>query len=126
MTRFVRLLFHEGPRDRVRGRTDAWPPSMKGWFHPVVDVRHPQRTSRYGYDILNVLITDIQPERSVLDAMNEINASRRQREAAFEKGEAGRRGVPNPLTERCERRLRQVQSSPILSCFDLASSSSSQ
>ncbi|CAK8995530.1 unnamed protein product [Durusdinium trenchii] len=43
---------------------------------------------RYGYDILNVLITDIQPERSVLDAMNEINASRRQREAAFEKGEA--------------------------------------
>ena len=41
---------------------------------------------QYGYDIINVLITDIQPERSVLDAMNEINASRRQREAAFEKG----------------------------------------
>ncbi|CAE7433073.1 HIRL2 [Symbiodinium natans] len=43
---------------------------------------------QYGYDMINVLITDIQPERSVLDAMNEINASRRQREAAFEKGEA--------------------------------------
>jgi len=43
---------------------------------------------KYGFDILNVLITDIRPERSVMDAMNEINASRRQREAAFEKGEA--------------------------------------
>ncbi|CAJ1429242.1 unnamed protein product [Effrenium voratum] len=43
---------------------------------------------KYGYEILNVLITDVRPERSVLDAMNEINASRRQREAAFERGEA--------------------------------------
>lgn len=43
---------------------------------------------KYGYDIINVLITDIRPERSVMDAMNEINASRRQREAAFERGEA--------------------------------------
>ncbi|CAE7819372.1 HIR1 [Symbiodinium microadriaticum] len=43
---------------------------------------------QYGYEILNVLITDIRPEKSVLDAMNEINASRRRREAAFEKGEA--------------------------------------
>ncbi|CAJ1331637.1 unnamed protein product, partial [Effrenium voratum] len=43
---------------------------------------------KYGYEILNVLITDVRPERSVMDAMNEINASRRQREAAFERGEA--------------------------------------
>eukprot|EP00927_Polykrikos_kofoidii_P018978 TRINITY_DN18834_c0_g1_i1.p1 TRINITY_DN18834_c0_g1~~TRINITY_DN18834_c0_g1_i1.p1 ORF type:complete len:321 (-),score=62.10 TRINITY_DN18834_c0_g1_i1:30-992(-) len=42
----------------------------------------------FGYDILNVLITDLVPERSVLTAMNEINASRRQRVAAQEKGEA--------------------------------------
>ncbi|CAE7571332.1 HIRL2, partial [Symbiodinium sp. CCMP2456] len=45
---------------------------------------------QYGYEILNVLITDIRPEKSVLDAMNEINASRRRREAAFEKGEANK------------------------------------
>ena len=44
--------------------------------------------AQYGYEMINVLITDIQPEQSVLNAMNEINASRRQREAAFEKGEA--------------------------------------
>mmetsp|Transcript_17379 Transcript_17379/g.40920 ORF Transcript_17379/g.40920 Transcript_17379/m.40920 type:complete len:287 (+) Transcript_17379:57-917(+) len=47
-----------------------------------------QAMGQYGHDIINVLITDIQPERSVLNAMNEINASRRQREAAYEKGEA--------------------------------------
>jgi len=44
--------------------------------------------AKYGYDILNVLITDLRPEQSVLRAMNEINASRRLREAAVEKGEA--------------------------------------
>eukprot|EP00746_Dinoflagellata_sp_MGD_P153306 gnl/MRDRNA2_/MRDRNA2_84183_c0_seq1.p1 gnl/MRDRNA2_/MRDRNA2_84183_c0~~gnl/MRDRNA2_/MRDRNA2_84183_c0_seq1.p1 ORF type:complete len:282 (+),score=59.14 gnl/MRDRNA2_/MRDRNA2_84183_c0_seq1:74-919(+) len=42
----------------------------------------------YGFEIMNVLITDLRPEKSVLDAMNEINASRRRREAAIEKGEA--------------------------------------
>jgi len=45
---------------------------------------------KYGYDILNVLITDLRPEQSVLRAMNEINASRRLREAAVEKGEASK------------------------------------
>lgn len=43
---------------------------------------------KYGYEVLDVLITDLQPEASVLMSMNEINASRRQREAAIEKGEA--------------------------------------
>ncbi|CAE7845884.1 HIRL2 [Symbiodinium microadriaticum] len=47
-----------------------------------------QAMGQYGYEIVNVLITDIHPEQSVLNAMNEINASRRMREAAFEKGEA--------------------------------------
>ena len=35
-----------------------------------------------------MLITDIKPEQSVMAAMNNINAQRRQREAAIEKGEA--------------------------------------
>lgn len=42
----------------------------------------------HGYNIINVLITDLQPERSVLQAMNEINAARRQRDAAADRGEA--------------------------------------
>ena len=39
---------------------------------------------QYGYEILNVLITDIRPEKSVLDAMNQINASRRRRDLVAE------------------------------------------
>merc|ERR1740121_695529 len=42
----------------------------------------------FGYDVVKVLITDLLPERSVLNPMNEINASKRQRQAAYEKGEA--------------------------------------
>jgi len=42
----------------------------------------------FGYDVVKVLITDLIPERSVLTAMNEINAAKRQRQAAFERGEA--------------------------------------
>jgi len=44
--------------------------------------------SKYGYIILNVLVTDLRPNQAVLIAMNEINASRRHRQAAIEKGEA--------------------------------------
>merc|ERR1712238_127601 len=44
--------------------------------------------SPHGYNIINVLITDLRPEHSVLQAMNEINAARRQRDAAADRGEA--------------------------------------
>jgi len=56
----------------------------------VADILHSVKAAmgKFGYDILNVLITDIVPEKSVLVAMNEINASRRQRVAATERGEA--------------------------------------
>lgn len=42
----------------------------------------------YGYEVLNVLMTDIMADPSVLKSMNEINAARRQRDAAIERGEA--------------------------------------
>lgn len=41
-----------------------------------------------GYKIYNILITDLRPDRTVLDSMNQINASQRHREAAIEQGEA--------------------------------------
>lgn len=44
--------------------------------------------SQHGFNIINVLVTDLAPDPSVLSAMNEINAARRQREAAVEQGEA--------------------------------------
>eukprot|EP00928_Gymnodinium_smaydae_P032847 TRINITY_DN23694_c0_g1_i1.p1 TRINITY_DN23694_c0_g1~~TRINITY_DN23694_c0_g1_i1.p1 ORF type:complete len:327 (-),score=84.01 TRINITY_DN23694_c0_g1_i1:127-1107(-) len=43
---------------------------------------------KYGHQILNVLVTDLQPEATVQQAMNAINAARRQREAAAETAEA--------------------------------------
>jgi len=43
--------------------------------------------STYGYEIKAVLVTDIDPDRKVKEAMNDINVFSRLREAAFEKAE---------------------------------------
>jgi regulator of protease activity HflC (stomatin/prohibitin superfamily) len=43
---------------------------------------------RYGYEIVNALVTDLQPDRRVQDAMNAIEAQRRMRMASQEKAEA--------------------------------------
>ena len=42
----------------------------------------------YGMLIVRTLITDIAPDKRVLDAMNAINASKRDREAAIQRAEA--------------------------------------
>lgn len=44
----------------------------------------------FGFEILNALVTDIEPDQKVKDSMNEINAAQRMRVAANEKGEAER------------------------------------
>ncbi|KAG4921178.1 hypothetical protein AAZX31_18G117100 [Glycine max] len=44
--------------------------------------------SAYGYEIVQTLIVDIEPDERVKRAMNEINAAARMREAANEKAEA--------------------------------------
>jgi len=44
--------------------------------------------SDFGYGILKALVTDIDPDAKVKEAMNEINAAQRLRVAATEKGEA--------------------------------------
>jgi regulator of protease activity HflC (stomatin/prohibitin superfamily) len=44
--------------------------------------------AEYGYAIIKALITDIDPDHKVKDAMNRINAAKRDREAAHEDGEA--------------------------------------
>lgn len=46
-----------------------------------------QLMADYGYEIVNALITDINPDPQVQRAMNEINASQRLREAANYKAE---------------------------------------
>ncbi len=44
----------------------------------------------FGYGIVKALVTDIEPDRKVKEALNEINAAQRLRIAATEKGEADR------------------------------------
>lgn len=44
----------------------------------------------FGYGIIKALVTDIEPDERVKQAMNEINAAQRGRVAASEKGEAER------------------------------------
>lgn len=55
-------------------------------------VRHElgETMGQFGYDILKALVTDIDPDSKVKEAMNEINAATRMRMAATEKGEADR------------------------------------
>lgn len=47
-----------------------------------------QVMKEYGYQILQALVTDMDPDARVKGAMNEINASKRLREAATNKAEA--------------------------------------
>lgn len=46
--------------------------------------------AKFGYGIEKALVTDIEPDPKVKEAMNEINAQKRLRIAATEKGEANR------------------------------------
>jgi len=46
------------------------------------------RLSEYGYKLVRALVNDIQPDKGVADAMNEINKQQRLRVAAEHEGEA--------------------------------------
>ena len=54
-------------------------------------IEHLQDTfTKFGYTLLSVLITEIEPDRKVMTAMNEINSSRRLKEAAVQRAEGER------------------------------------
>jgi regulator of protease activity HflC (stomatin/prohibitin superfamily) len=46
-----------------------------------------RQMSEYGYEIIKALVTNIEPDQRVKDAMNNINAARRNQEAATAQGE---------------------------------------
>src|SRR6201995_1076425 len=46
-----------------------------------------QQMATYGYEIIKALITNIEPDQRVKDAMNNINAARRNQDAATAQGE---------------------------------------
>jgi regulator of protease activity HflC (stomatin/prohibitin superfamily) len=56
----------------------------------------------YGYHILKALITDIDPDHKVKDAMNRINAAKRDREAALEEGEGKKIKIINEAEAEAE------------------------
>jgi regulator of protease activity HflC (stomatin/prohibitin superfamily) len=63
--------------------------------------------STYGYDIINTLITDIDPDIQVKNAMNRINAADREKTAAEFEAEAGRiRIVAKARAEAESKRLQ--------------------
>lgn len=54
----------------------------------IVDQTLHQLQKDYGYEIITTLVADLSPDSKVKASMNEINASRRLKEAAAHKAEA--------------------------------------
>jgi len=46
-----------------------------------------QEMENYGFSIISALVTDLTPDVAVRNAMNEINAAKRQKEAAYQRAE---------------------------------------
>ncbi|KAL6753449.1 band 7 family-domain-containing protein [Haematococcus lacustris] len=63
----------------------------------------------YGYMILHALVNDIEPAPKVKDAMNEINAARRQRVAALERAEAEKVAVVKAAEAEAEAKFLHGQ-----------------
>mmetsp|Transcript_18252 Transcript_18252/g.55947 ORF Transcript_18252/g.55947 Transcript_18252/m.55947 type:complete len:285 (+) Transcript_18252:53-907(+) len=62
--------------------------SSKDDIATAVKAHLDETMSSYGYHIVRALVTDMNPDQRVKQSMNEINASRRLREANKEKAEA--------------------------------------
>ncbi|MFN7708925.1 MAG: SPFH domain-containing protein [Sphingobacteriia bacterium] len=76
----VRARVPEMPLDDVFGKKDEIATAVKAELEETMN--------DFGYRILYALVTDINPDDKVKQAMNEINAATRLRIAANEKGEA--------------------------------------
>ena len=63
----------------------------------------------YGYGIIKALVTDIDPDQQVKDAMNKINAAERQKVAAEYEGEAERIRIVAKATAEAESKRLQGQ-----------------
>ncbi|MDC0349362.1 SPFH domain-containing protein [Alphaproteobacteria bacterium] len=76
----VRAKVHHIDLDDVFCKKDEIAIDVKQELHDIM--------SGLGYEILKTLVTDIQPDPNVKNAMNEINTAQRLRVAAQEKAEA--------------------------------------
>src|ERR1700690_3395263 len=65
--------------------------------------------STFGYEIVNVLVTDIVPDQKVKSAMNDINAAQREQVAANARGEAEKILVVKKAEAEAESKALQGQ-----------------
>jgi len=65
--------------------------------------------SEFGYEIVNVLVTDIVPDAKVKSAMNDINAAQREQIAASARGEAEKILVVKKAEAEAESKALQGQ-----------------
>ena len=65
--------------------------------------------SEFGYEIVNVLVTDIIPDQKVKNAMNDINAAQREQVAANARGEAEKILVVKKAEAEAESKALQGQ-----------------
>ena len=81
----VETLQGEGPFTIFAPLDDAF--AAKEDLSMAVKTHLGEVMEKFGFQILTALVTDLTPDNKVRDAMNEINASRRQKEAAYQKAE---------------------------------------
>ncbi|MGE0227879.1 MAG: SPFH domain-containing protein [Dehalococcoidia bacterium] len=62
-----------------------------------------EQMGRYGYEIANVLVNDINPDARVKAAMNQVQAATREREAAVQMAEANRITIVKEAEAEAER-----------------------
>ncbi|MDN5724268.1 MAG: SPFH domain-containing protein [Corynebacterium sp.] len=73
----------------------------------AVEYRLSESMARYGFQIVNTLVTDISPDQKVRDSMNSINAAQRDRVAAQSLAEADKiKRVTQAEAEADSRRLQ--------------------
>jgi len=68
--------------------------------------------STFGYEIVNVLVTDIVPDQKVKSAMNDINAAQREQVAANARGEAEKILVVKKAEAEAESKALQARALP--------------
>src|SRR6204780_5770291 len=76
---------------------------------PAVKQELDAHMSGFGYEIVNVLVTDIVPDAKVKSAMNDINAAQREQVAANARGEAEKILVVKKAEAEAESKALQGQ-----------------
>lgn len=85
--------------DKLFQQKDELAKELKNDLSPIFE--------KYGYQIINTLITDLSPDEKVKNAMNEINESQRLRVAAAEKAEAEKITIVKAAEAQAESRILQ-------------------